>query len=380
MDLGQDAVRAEDQDQEQQQVGHDLRVAGRDVARGERLDQADDQPAEQRARQRAEAADHRRGEGLDAEQADRRVDGALGGEQDARHRRHHAGQRPDQRLHPLDRDAHVVGGELVLRRGLHRHAELGAVEVEVEHQRQQHRDHDHRDLVEAEHEAAEADVAAGDRRLQRDRLVPPHQAREEAQHEAERDRQDDDGDLRLARHAPEHHEVERVAEGPHDEDGDGHGDPEGQPHEFRIGQPEADERAQHHEVALGEINRLGRLVDQDEAHRDQAVDAAVCKAAHDQLQDIQTCYSSLRATSLARRRRPVRSPLPAPSEPGDRMPCLSAPGTGVPQGLSTIFPVAPLSSTRPSTLPASVRGYTPSITGLTLPASRQPINSFMFSA
>ena len=36
----------------------------------------------------------------------------------------------------------------------------------------------------------------------------------------------------------------------------------------------ADEGAQHEQVALGEIDQLGRLVDQHEAERDQAVDAA----------------------------------------------------------------------------------------------------------
>src|SRR5437899_1343001 len=47
----------------------------------------------------------------------------------------------------------------------------------------------------------------------------------------------------------------------------------------------ARERAQHEEVALGEVHELGRLVDEDEAESDQAVDAAHGQAIQDELQD-----------------------------------------------------------------------------------------------
>jgi hypothetical protein len=129
--------------------------------------------------------------------------------------------------------------------------------------------------------------------------MAPDQPGHEAQHEAERDGQDDDGDLRLARHAPHHDKVERIAESAHDQDRQRRRQQKGQPHELAVGQPEADERAQHHEVALGEIHRLGRLVDEHEAHGDQAIDAAIGEAADDQLQDIHACLSSQRAGGLA---------------------------------------------------------------------------------
>ena len=50
---------------------------------------------------------------------------------------------------------------------------------------------------------------------------------------------------------------------------------------------EGEEAAQHHQIALGEIDDLGRLVDQHEAERDQAVDAAERNAAHQLLNEVQ---------------------------------------------------------------------------------------------
>ena len=50
----------------------------------------------------------------------------------------------------------------------------------------------------------------------------------------------------------------------------------------------AEERPHHHDVALGEIDLLGGLVDQHKAKREQAVDAALRNARNDQLQEFQT--------------------------------------------------------------------------------------------
>ena len=47
----------------------------------------------------------------------------------------------------------------------------------------------------------------------------------------------------------------------------------------------ADEGAQHEQVALGEVDQLGGLVDEDEAEGDQAVDAAHGEAVQGELQD-----------------------------------------------------------------------------------------------
>jgi hypothetical protein len=50
---------------------------------------------------------------------------------------------------------------------------------------------------------------------------------------------------------------------------------------------EGEEAAQHHQIALGEIDDLGGLVDEHEAERDQAIDAAERNTADQLLNEIQ---------------------------------------------------------------------------------------------
>src|ERR1700761_8976560 len=60
------AGRKEDQHHDQDREGGDVLVLDREISRPERLDQADQEPAQHRSGQRADTAEHRRGEGLDA--------------------------------------------------------------------------------------------------------------------------------------------------------------------------------------------------------------------------------------------------------------------------------------------------------------------------
>src|SRR6185437_11330368 len=53
---------------------------------------------------------------------------------------------------------------------------------------------------------------------------------------------------------------------------------------------EGEETAQHHQVALGEIDDFGGLVNQDESKRDQAVDAAERNATDQLLNEVQHCF------------------------------------------------------------------------------------------
>src|SRR5262249_60114836 len=84
-------------------------------------------------------------------------------------------------------------------------------------------------------------------------------------------------------HAPQHRRVQRRAEEAHDADREGEGGPVAHPvpdHEHV-----ADEGAQHQQVALGEVDQLGGLVDEDEAEGDEAVDAPDGEAVQGELQD-----------------------------------------------------------------------------------------------
>ncbi len=58
----------------------------------------------------------------------------------------------------------------------------------------------------------------------------------------------------------------------------------GQPKTIRNHAAQPDEGAKHHQFALREIHGLGRLVDQDEAERDQVVDTALRHSRDDDLQ------------------------------------------------------------------------------------------------
>ena len=50
---------------------------------------------------------------------------------------------------------------------------------------------------------------------------------------------------------------------------------------------EGEEPAQHHQIALGEIDDLGCLVNEHKAERDQAVNAAERDATHQLLNEVQ---------------------------------------------------------------------------------------------
>ena len=122
--------------------------------------------------------------------------------------------------------------------------------------------------------------------------------------EAQTERQHHHGELRLADDASEHDGVEREAEGGGEQDGEQRADPVVQA-EMRD-QGEREEAAQHHDVALGEVDHLGRLVDQDESERDQPIDAAGGGAIDDKLQQARSVFHDQAA--LPRRGRPLLTP------------------------------------------------------------------------
>jgi len=101
----------------------------------------------------------------------------------------------------------------------------------------------------------------------------------------EADRQHHDRERRLAQHRPDHEAFEREAEGAERGDRHRHREPERKAERRHQRQPA--ERAQHHQLALREADRLGGLVDENEAERDETVDATLCDAADDELHELQ---------------------------------------------------------------------------------------------
>ena len=240
----------------------------------------------------------------------------LDAKQDPRHRRRGARERPGQPVDPFHRDAHVAGRELVPTRPLHGHTELRTVE-EGEQQTGQDEGHDDdRNLVEPQHQGAERGVHSGDGALQHLRLVSPDRAGDEAQREADRDGEDHHRDLRLAEDAAQDRTLQQPADRGHGEDRADAGEPERQAQVRVVRETHRDEGAEHHEVALREVDLLGGPVDQHETQGDQAVDAPVCETADDELKVLQVPEPDAAATSgapgllhvgsCAKRRRAVR--------------------------------------------------------------------------
>jgi hypothetical protein len=94
----------------------------------------------------------------------------------------------------------------------------------------------------------------------------------ERQHPVPEDRIDDDALEEQAEHDHRHHEA-------HEERGG-----EREPAELHRGEDE--ERRDHHELALGEVDRLRGLPEQHEADRDERVDAPGREARDEELQDV----------------------------------------------------------------------------------------------
>jgi hypothetical protein len=102
---------------------------------------------------------------------------------------------------------------------------------------------------------------------------------------ADADGQHHDGERRLTEDGPNHEPLGQQTEGGHRRDRGQNRQPEGETKEGHRRQ--SGKRAEHHQVTLGEADRLRGLVDQHEAQRDQAVDAALRDTGDEQLQQLQ---------------------------------------------------------------------------------------------
>ena len=91
--------------------------------------------------------------------------------------------------------------------------------------------------------------------------------------------------MRETEDRPHHGALDDGAKSRHGQHGQRQADPVVEPELGDEG--EREEATQHHQVALGEIDDFGGLVDEHEAERDQAVDAAERNAPHELLNEIQ---------------------------------------------------------------------------------------------
>ncbi|KAI1691943.1 hypothetical protein DdX_21546 [Ditylenchus destructor] len=182
--LAEQAVRLDHEHQQHHDVRRGVLEAVGQVEARERLDDADHQPADDRARQAAEAAHHRRRKGLEPDEAHVRV--------------------------------HEVGRELVLRRGLHRDAQLAVAEHREQQAAQDGGGHDDHELLQVHHQLAQLPdlVLVGTASVCVSVPMPGTMVTS-PRHVRDADGQHHDRELRLPEDRPDHHQLQQHAEGRH---------------------------------------------------------------------------------------------------------------------------------------------------------------------
>ncbi len=266
------AVRKEQQHDQQDGERNDVLVAGADDDDGGGLHHAEQQAADQRRRRAAEAADDRRDEAVDAERPADAVGGILRRrDQDAGDRAQRRAQREGQRQHARDRDALQRRGLAVDRAGAHRLAGPGQAEEGGERGDDGERAADDPDQLVADRDRSELQWPAGRKAGIGARLIAHRQDDDLLDQQLHRERREDDGEeRRLALpHRPDDCDLNQHADSGHGNDADdgGRGDRPAEPHQHRM----REHAAEHDEDALRKIHDSAGVIDDAKADRDQPV-------------------------------------------------------------------------------------------------------------
>src|ERR1700730_13675997 len=280
--LAEQAARPGDQNGDHDNKSVGVAKVRRDVSRAEGLDQAKEQSANDGARQIAKSADHADHESLEAETA---AHGRFGEEdrryQQPRDPRQHGTEGKGDGDGAVDGDADQSGRVQVLCGRLHQDSEPGPGQEE-ELQQEDHRERrKDEELMHRQDEAAETQRRAADRGGQRDRQRPPNDQREIFQYDPHRDRRQDHQKCRTSaqRKIDQHHEHDADQRHRH------HGDGPGRRNRQLMGHraADADEAAQHQQLALRKVDDLHGVEDQEQAECDESIDASKRQAVDDEL-------------------------------------------------------------------------------------------------
>ena len=246
-----------------------------DIRLCQRLDYAEQQTAEERAGDRADAAEHRRGEGFDAGHgAGRRHKGGVGrAEQHARDRRESRADSEGKGNGAVDVDAHELGRRLILGHGAHSLAHLGLAgeEGQRRHDDKAHHDRQKRDVGDRKLAVEEPERALDHRAVRLGVRAPDEQGGvlEEVAHA-------DSGDKHRERRSRAQRLIRQTLDDNAEHRTHDHCDEYRRP----CGQsPRADRHqrhiaADHYNVAMGEVQHLGDAVNHGIAQRDYRVHAA----------------------------------------------------------------------------------------------------------
>jgi hypothetical protein len=268
-----------------------------DVAGAQRFDDAEQQAAQHRAPEIADAAQHCCRKRLQSEQEAHLVlrDAIVGADHHPGHGTQAGADDEGERDHGVDVDAHQAGDLLVLRGCAHRDAELGAVDESEQAGHHQDRDHDDGDL----HVGNRGAVRIA-REVERDdcddlreghRIAAPDDHRQVLQDDRKPDGGDQRRQSRRVAQRPVGDAFERVtyrhARGHRDEHAGCKQDQRGQA-DVGAGQRgdhrHGDHRPDHHHLAMGEIDELDDPVDHRVTQGHDGVDAAQREAIDQLLQ------------------------------------------------------------------------------------------------
>src|SRR5262249_48001681 len=245
---------------------------GIDVARHDVFHDAHDEATDDRARDRVEAAQDHHGEDLEPDEGEVDVDPQQVAPDDTAERRHDARHGPSQPEIALHVDAHGHGHLLVVRHRAHGDALTRPEEEPAEGRNEDNADRgtqqlDRRDEQRADHEGLVAD-GQGQGLRPRPEESGTHAAQDGGKPDGGHDHGDDGPSDQLAQHHPLQGEPEYA----HAAEPEDHRDPQRRP--YRADGQGHHQARDHHELALREIHRIGRLVDEHESQRDQGVHQA----------------------------------------------------------------------------------------------------------
>ena len=273
-------------DEDEQAEGKHILVVAGDIACGEGFGEAENQSAEHGAGNGADAAEHRRDEGLEAgEDAHVGVDLRVAqGPHDARGRRQRGAEPEGQRDDAVDPHPEQARGLDVLGDGPHGQPRFGAVDdpQEPEHEHEADHGHDQRDRQQLQ-------LPEIDGRHEPFRLV--HGARKTGKHhhgeafdeEGHGDGTDERRNARGVAQRPVGDAVHQNADGAGREDGHHHGHPPGQ--EECRGAVKDEIGPQHENVAVGEVDQPQYPVHHRVPDGDEAIQGTQCQGIEEVLEE-----------------------------------------------------------------------------------------------
>src|SRR3989454_8747984 len=189
------------------------------------LHDADDQPTEDRTRDRVEPAQDHDREDLEAHEREMHIDAEHAAPDHPAQGRDDPRHRPREREVPLDVDPHrhrhlLAVGDRAHRDPLARLQEEPAEDPEEDEADRRAEERDRRD-----EQGADDERLVADRKRQRLRLRPPRERAYASQYGGETDRRHDDGDDGPPDEAPKHHAFEPESEPDHPQEARGHREP-----------------------------------------------------------------------------------------------------------------------------------------------------------